>query len=1042
MKTLRVELITDTDNVWATLRYWLPDVHHPETRQLQLAEIQPLIQTGELYYDTTRPDLVRVGQQLFDWLDGNGRWLQRAVDTAPPPGLVLAINVDASLAHLPWEVLHNGKSFLVERIGTPVVPVRWLNLPTATPVLKEESLRVLFMATAPDDVQPVLDFEREEAEILRFMAEEEVPLTLRVEESGCVKEMGKLWRKYADGTFDVFHLTGHASIREGRPFFITESETGTREESTAEEIFRAMSARLPRLVFLSGCRTAQADNQGEVASLAEALARLGLPAVLGWGQPVYDISATVAAAQLYQRLAAGFSLGEALSETYRYLREENIPDWHLLRLYTRDIDLAPLAPPPGDYVPAGSAPQDQFLDRENKVRVATPAQFVGRRRLLQRCLRHLRQRQCLGLMLHGLGGNGKSTVAARLLERLEGYEPLVIYQRFDLEELMRLLALQCASAIGQEILNGPLPTVQKLAKFLKDGLNDSSQRFCFVLDDFEANLESDNNGSQKLKAAVVKPLNDLLNAINQSQKPHKVIFTSRYKVTLPEQNHRIERESVPVLGGADLAKKYRRLEAFQPQSTIDHDLQNRAKAVANGNPRLLEWLDQVLQDDETDQVSILDRMAETEVKFRESILAETLLAQQTESLKQMLGQLLVYALPVPEAAVDNLCGGIDQLADHQQRALSLGLLEQSIVNNEAHYRVPRILQPLLPDAATDEVLRAAARVLYELWWEKSDATTEEGALEIHRVSLLAGDKEIATQLNAIITNRWRQQSRYRDVVDLCKQTLELAGDNGLAHFNLADAERILGNTKTALKHYQESLALNETIGDVQGKSATLHEMANIYLQQGQVEQAMGLYQESLALKETIGDVQGKSATLANIAYLVGEQGDTEQQFQLYRQAAQGLSQIGAWPDLVTVLGNLFGCVPNQKERYLAQAVWLGLFVQLSLNNWITYLNTLFNTVPQGDDLEPLLAATACLYCARAGSEHPQQAQLQELSLKMLAGAAGLRGIETEVGLQTWMQQEKLNEPDSFLPRLNEKLITLIGDSWLFDPQRVMGERHD
>ena len=47
---------------------------------------------------------------------------------------------------------------------------------------------------------------------------------------------------------------------------------------------------------------------------------------------MFDDSATTAAAQLYQRLAEGFSIPEALGETYRYLREKNVPDWHLLRL--------------------------------------------------------------------------------------------------------------------------------------------------------------------------------------------------------------------------------------------------------------------------------------------------------------------------------------------------------------------------------------------------------------------------------------------------------------------------------------------------------------------------------------------------------------------------------------------------------------------------------------------------------------------------------------------------------------------------------------
>ena len=56
MQTLQVEL-TPVDDTWVTLRYWLPNTTRPETRQLHLDDIQPLIDCGELYYYTSRPDL-------------------------------------------------------------------------------------------------------------------------------------------------------------------------------------------------------------------------------------------------------------------------------------------------------------------------------------------------------------------------------------------------------------------------------------------------------------------------------------------------------------------------------------------------------------------------------------------------------------------------------------------------------------------------------------------------------------------------------------------------------------------------------------------------------------------------------------------------------------------------------------------------------------------------------------------------------------------------------------------------------------------------
>ncbi|NJM19581.1 MAG: tetratricopeptide repeat protein, partial [Richelia sp. SM1_7_0] len=44
--------------------------------------------------------------------------------------------------------------------------------------------------------------------------------------------------------------------------------------------------------------------------------------------------------------------------------------------------------------------------------------------------------------------------------------------------------------------------------------------------------------------------------------------------------------------------------------------------------------------------------------------------------------------------------------------------------------------------------------------------------------------------------------------------------------------------------YQQSLELKEKIGNVQGKAASLHCLAVIYAQLGEVENAIALYQQS------------------------------------------------------------------------------------------------------------------------------------------------------------------------------------------------------
>ena len=247
------------------------------------------------------------------------------------------------------------------------------------------------MATSPLGVEPVLDFEAEEGRILEATARQ--PLALTVEESGCLTELGYLVEDYGKEHFDVLHLTGHARFKDGKPQFYTETETGEAYLATAEDLARELQFQLPKLIFLSGCRTGQAGQSGAVPSLAEELLGAGAKAVLSWGDKVLDTEATTAAAALYQALAAGKGVTEAVACTYQALIKDKARDWHLLRLYVAESLpgelVTPLrrrgrkpAPPPSIAT--------KFLDVAGKVKVPTRGSFVGRRRQLQNCLRALK----------------------------------------------------------------------------------------------------------------------------------------------------------------------------------------------------------------------------------------------------------------------------------------------------------------------------------------------------------------------------------------------------------------------------------------------------------------------------------------------------------------------------------------------------------------------------------------------------------------------------------------------------------------------------
>lgn len=137
-----------------------------EKQGLQISEIADLIRLAERDIYVSMPDPVAMGKRLFAWLDGDGRWLSRALVACQGDLLVLAIANLAKLPHLPWEVLHDREGFLIDRAYPKVVPVRWTKGEVVASEPADRPLRVMFMATDPEGVEPRLNFEGEEGRIL------------------------------------------------------------------------------------------------------------------------------------------------------------------------------------------------------------------------------------------------------------------------------------------------------------------------------------------------------------------------------------------------------------------------------------------------------------------------------------------------------------------------------------------------------------------------------------------------------------------------------------------------------------------------------------------------------------------------------------------------------------------------------------------------------------------------------------------------------------------------------------------------------------
>ena len=683
--------------------------------------------------------LRELGERLFSFLDGDERWLSQAL--GDPRGAMVRIAAGQRLRQLPWELMARDGSYLAVTETTALLPVRAASqvatLGAAIPA-RNRPLRVLFMASSPEGVEPVLSYEAEEAGILTATADTGTELV--VEESGTVEGLRFTAESYGPGYFDVLHVSGHATIDQGQPKFLVENELGGPAWATAEQIARAMDGQWPRLVFVSGCLTGGASDRGTVPSMSESLVQAGAPAVLGWALPVGDVSASEFASRLYRDLAAGQPLDRAVVSARRELYAGHSRSWHLLRVYADKSPLTPMVTPRNtqgrERIRVRHA-ADEFLDPQTQVsRVAARANFVGRRRVIQRCLRTLKQPlgspgAAEALVLAGMGGLGKSTLASRLLERMPTHQRVVWFGRVDITKLRELTSkvtfpnldqqVEAAGVLGREdvdlavrlryLFAGPLGQVPCL----------------LVFDDFEEGNLDERDGGHVLSSEMARILPALLTAIRETNSPSRVIITSRYQFPAPAGTT-IRVESLETLSDIEQAKKVANLPNLRPGSvTAAAEVKNRAIEAASGNPRLLDWLDKIIADPAVDVDALIAAIENEADRFRETIFARKLLGAQADELQAMLAKVNVVELPVPAATVYAIHDH-PHAESHLRRAVQLGLMEKGAdpETGEPRYFVSNVLRPLIRPLITDDEYReacaAAARSLYPVWVTQETAT--------------------------------------------------------------------------------------------------------------------------------------------------------------------------------------------------------------------------------------------------------------------------------------------------------------------------------
>ncbi|MGD8489745.1 MAG: CHAT domain-containing protein, partial [Anaerolineae bacterium] len=307
---------------------------------LDLDENQIKLAQKIIVQERADPQLLRqVGRRLYDALLPAPvlALAERCRAAAPDHRLRLRLHVEATpLSGLPWELLHDGTTFLALRPDTSLVRYPQA-AQTVQPLPVEGALRILVVIASPVNL-PSLQSQLQADELkvtlggLQTQGLVEVEFLTRATYAG-------LMRRLRSGGFHVLHYVGYSAFdsESQQPVLLFEEENGLARKVSGTDLhqllYRDRAAETLRLVLLHDCERPTGPVQSFGLGVALRLVELGLPAVLTMQYSLPDAVARAFAAQVYAGIADGLSLDEAV-----FRGRDRIVD---------EIE-APAGPPAGD----------------------------------------------------------------------------------------------------------------------------------------------------------------------------------------------------------------------------------------------------------------------------------------------------------------------------------------------------------------------------------------------------------------------------------------------------------------------------------------------------------------------------------------------------------------------------------------------------------------------------------------------------------------------------------------------------------------------
>jgi tetratricopeptide (TPR) repeat protein len=603
----------------------------------------------------------------------------------------------------------------------------------------------------------------------------------------------------------------------------------------------------------------------------------------------------------------------------------------------------PLFDPKAEAEAIASRPEQRL---DPGVVVRRVGDMVGRRRELRLSMPTLRDPERAGVVLHGMGGVGKSTLAAEVMHCLgaEGFVLASLAGRIEVDPLLSEVGQRLSGYARVQRLDErhPIREVARLLREPKELWRDRLDALvsdvlgevplALLLDNFEDNLD----GGAVKDAALAELL--ALWAVSPGRS--RLVLTCRYPFVLPEEAQAaLELVHLGPLSFAETRKLILRLPGLNALPVSD---QRRIYEDVGGHPRALEYLDALLGGGKARFTDVQKRLnaalanrgvkdpsrwcadtaggldaalAETVTLASGDVLLDDLLAEvEAQPLaKRLLLGASVYRMPVDEtglawtvatpaerqAQIERVHQAWTEAQQHgQQLDLSPTEIEQYRRDIQEHRRPPIEVPEAFADAcrllgnltllspvryADDEL----QRFLVHRW--------TAGALQ-RRAS---EEERRAAHRAAADYWYWRQvklaQSREQAIEDLLEVRFhhQAAGDRDMA---VEVTGWICSQLYTLGAWEREQVLLMETLAWLPEQSAKAaavqHQLGTVAHARGELDEALQRWRQSLAIEEQLGDRAGMASSYRHLGIVAQDRGDWDEALQWYRQSLAIFEQLG------------------------------------------------------------------------------------------------------------------------------------------------------